>query len=163
DNPDLQPREREAPAEGLRPRPPQERSCLTQVVQVTKSAPIVTWSRSSPSSLRAAPRGRSMRTGAIWRGLPPSSAGRPRRRRSRVEEVERYTAALRAEGLSAATIARRTASARTFFRHLQLIGARDDNPAAAVALPRRTRRLPRTLSAGEAERLIEAAKGITPR
>ena len=40
---------------------------------------------------------------------------------------------------------------------------RADNPAAELALPRRTRRLPRTLSAGEAERLIEAANGASPR
>jgi integrase/recombinase XerD len=79
------------------------------------------------------------------------------------EELEEYTAGLRAEGLSAATIARRTAAARTFFRHQQLIGARTDNPAAAVVLPRRTRTLPRTLSPGEAERLIGAAAGVSPR
>jgi integrase/recombinase XerD len=80
-----------------------------------------------------------------------------------IDELERYTAELRARGLSAGTIARRTAAARTFFRHLQLIGSRADNPAAEIALPRRTRKLPRTLSAGEAERLIDAANGITPR
>jgi integrase/recombinase XerD len=80
-----------------------------------------------------------------------------------VEELERYAAQLRADGLSAATIARRIAAARSFFRHQQLVGARADDPAAAVALPRRTRRLPRTLSPGEAERLIEAAGGVSPR
>ncbi len=79
------------------------------------------------------------------------------------EELEEYTAGLRADGLSAATIARRTAAARSFYRHQQLIGARVDNPAAAVALPRRTRTLPRTLSPGEAERLIAAANGVAPR
>jgi integrase/recombinase XerD len=78
-------------------------------------------------------------------------------------DLERYTARMRADGLSAATIARRTAAARTFFRHLQLVGARQDNPAAELALPRRGRKLPRTLSAGEAERLIEAASGAGPR
>ena len=61
------------------------------------------------------------------------------------------------EGLSPATLARKTAAARSFFRHLQLVGARADNPAAEVSLPRRTRKLPRTLSPGEAERLIDAA------
>jgi integrase/recombinase XerD len=80
-----------------------------------------------------------------------------------VDDLERYTAQLRADGLSAATLARRAASARSFFRHLQLVGARADNPAAELALPRRTRKLPRTLSAGEAERLIAAANGVTPR
>jgi integrase/recombinase XerD len=80
-----------------------------------------------------------------------------------VDELETYAATMRADGLSAATIARRVAAARSFFRHQQLVGARADDPAAAVALPRRTRRLPRTLSPGEAERLIDAANGVTPR
>jgi integrase/recombinase XerD len=90
-----------------------------------------------------------------WLGRPVSTAT--------LDDLETYTAGLRADGLSTATLARRTAAARTFFRHLQLIGAREDNPAAEVALPRRTRKLPQTLSAGEAERLIEAASGTTPR
>src|SRR6478672_1631934 len=80
-----------------------------------------------------------------------------------LEELERYTAQLRADGLSGATIARRTAAARSFYRHQQLLGAREDNPAAAVQLARRVRALPKTLSPGEAERLIDAAAGTQPR
>lgn len=80
-----------------------------------------------------------------------------------LEDLERYTAQLRADGLSPATIARRTAATRSFFRHQQLLGARLDNPAAAVALPRRPKQLPKTLSTGEAVRLIEAAAGTEPR
>ncbi|MEI8105867.1 MAG: tyrosine recombinase [Actinomycetes bacterium] len=80
-----------------------------------------------------------------------------------LDELEQYTAKLRDDGLSTATVARRTAAARTFFRHLQLVGARGDNPAAELELPRRTRKLPRTLSPAEAERLIEAANAATPR
>ncbi len=80
-----------------------------------------------------------------------------------VEELERCLAQLRADGLAGSTIARRTAAARSFYKHLQLIGRRSDNPAAAVSLPRRARTLPKTLSAGEAERLIEAAQGTQPR
>ena len=80
-----------------------------------------------------------------------------------LDDLERYTAQMRADGLSGATIARRTAAVRSFFRHQQLLGVRDDNPAAAVALPRRTRRLPKTLSPGEVVRLIEAANGVAPR
>ena len=63
-----------------------------------------------------------------------------------LEELERYTASLRADGLAATTIARRTAAARSFFRQQQLLGLRDDNPAAAVKLPRRAKPLPKTLS-----------------
>ena len=79
------------------------------------------------------------------------------------EELERWLAELRAAGLSASTVARRIAALRAFFRHQMLIGARDDNPAAALRLPRRIRKLPRTLSPAEAERLIDAAVGTTPR
>jgi integrase/recombinase XerD len=79
------------------------------------------------------------------------------------EDLERYLAELRANGLAPTTIARRAASLRSFFRHQVLVGARAENPAAELPLPRRARRLPRTLSPGEAERLIEAAKGTTPR
>jgi integrase/recombinase XerD len=77
--------------------------------------------------------------------------------------IERYLAGLRAAGRAGSTIARRLAALRAFYRHEQLIDVRDDNPAAGIPPPRRSRRLPRTLSAGEAERLVEAAAGTTPR
>jgi integrase/recombinase XerD len=79
------------------------------------------------------------------------------------EEIENYLAELRAAGRSGATLARRLAALRSFYKHQALVGAREDNPAAAVPPPRRARKLPRTLSPGEAERLIEAAAGTTPR
>jgi integrase/recombinase XerD len=90
-----------------------------------------------------------------WLGAAPSGAT--------TEQLESYVAQLRADGLSPATIARRLASLRSLYRHLMLLGARADNPAAELASPRRVRRLPRTLSPSEAERLIEAANGTTPR
>jgi integrase/recombinase XerD len=95
--------------------------------------------------------------GAIagWLGRPLGTAT--------AEELERYLAELRASGLSNATIARRAAATRSFFRHLALLGTRADNPAAELDLPRRTRRLPRTLSVGEVTRLIDASAGTTPR
>lgn len=77
--------------------------------------------------------------------------------------IERYLAELRAAGLAGSTIARRLAALRAFYRHEQLIGARLDNPAAEIPAPRRVRRLPRTLSASEAERLVDAAVGTSPR
>ncbi|HET9673405.1 MAG TPA: tyrosine recombinase [Gaiellaceae bacterium] len=90
-----------------------------------------------------------------WLGAAPSGAT--------TDQLESYVAQLRADGLSPATIARRLASLRSLYRHLMLLGARADNPAAELASPRRVRRLPRTLSPSEAERLIEAANGTTPR
>jgi integrase/recombinase XerD len=98
---------------------------------------------------------RDLRALADWLGGPPSKAT--------TDDLERWLAELRAAGLSPATIARRVAAVRSFFQHLILLGARTDSPAAALELPRRRRRLPRTLSAAEAQRLIEAAPGTTPR
>jgi integrase/recombinase XerD len=92
---------------------------------------------------------------STWLGRSPASAT--------TEELERWIAEQRAASLAPTTIARRTAAARSFFRHLGLLGVRADNPAAEVELPRRRRRLPRTLSVSEVERLIEAAAGTTPR
>jgi integrase/recombinase XerD len=79
------------------------------------------------------------------------------------DELRTYLAELRADGLSPATISRRVSAARAFFAHQVLLGARADNPAAELETPRRRPKLPRTLSPREAERLIEAANGTTPR
>src|SRR6476469_5184413 len=79
------------------------------------------------------------------------------------DELQTHLAELRARGLAPATIARRLSAARSFFAHQVLLGARPDNPAAEIDAPRRQRKLPRTLSPREAERLIEAAAGTTPR
>jgi integrase/recombinase XerD len=112
------------------------------------------------SAARLAPRTvdayrRDLTAFGTWLGHAPSTAT--------VEELERYVSELRAQGLAATTIARRIAAIRSFYRHEVLIGKRADNPAADVGLPRRARKLPRTLSPGEAERLVEAANGTTPR
>jgi integrase/recombinase XerD len=79
------------------------------------------------------------------------------------EDIETWLSDLRARGQAPASGARRAAAARAFYRHLVLLGLREDNPAAEIALPRRRARLPRTLSPGEVERLIAAANGTTPR
>ena len=112
------------------------------------------------SAARLAPRTveayrRDLTVLAAWLGRPLVSAT--------TEELERWIAELRADGLARSTFAGRVASMSSFFRHLVLIGAVSENPAAELELPRRIRRLPRTLSPGEAERLIEAAAGTTPR
>ena len=75
------------------------------------------------------------------------------------EDLERYLAELRAAGLSAATIARRVAAVRSFFRHQQLLGTRDDNPGAELDLPRRPRRLPDPPKRAEVEKTLDALEG----
>jgi integrase/recombinase XerD len=112
------------------------------------------------STARLAPRTveayrRDLAAFAAWLGASPAHAT--------PLELAAYVAQLRADGLAPTTIARRVAALRSFYRHQVLLGARPDNPAAELDLPRRRRALPRTLSPGEAERLIEAAAGTTPR
>ncbi|MDX6454238.1 MAG: integrase/recombinase XerD, partial [Gaiellaceae bacterium] len=112
------------------------------------------------STARLAPRTveayrRDLAAFAAWLGASPA--------RATPAELAAYVAQLRADGLAPTTIARRVAALRSFYRHQVLLGARPDNPAAELDLPRRRRALPRTLSPGEAERLIEAAAGTTPR
>jgi integrase/recombinase XerD len=88
-------------------------------------------------------------------GKPVSSAA--------TDDLNVYLAELRADGLAPATISRRISAARSFFAHQVMLGERTDNPAAELEAPRRRRKLPRTLSPREAERLIEAAAGTAPR
>ena len=92
---------------------------------------------------------------AVFLGRSPSSAT--------PDEVQAWLADLRGRGLAPASIARKAAAARSFFRHLVLLGVRDENPAADIALPRRRTKLPRSLTPGEIERLLDAANGTTPR
>jgi integrase/recombinase XerD len=112
------------------------------------------------SSARLAPRTveayrRDLANLEAWLGGSPAD--------STPDQLAAYVAQLRADGLAATTIARRVAALRSFYRHQVLLGARPDNPAAELELPRRRRALPRTLSPGEVERLIDAATGTTPR
>ena len=92
---------------------------------------------------------------SAWLGGSPADAT--------TDQLAAYVATMRADGKAATTISRRIAAVRSFYRHQVLLGARTDNPAAELELPRRRRTLPRTLSPGEAERLIAAAAGTTPR
>jgi len=79
------------------------------------------------------------------------------------DEVQAWLTDLRARGLAPASIARKAAAARSFYRHLVLLGVREENPAADIALPRRRTKLPRSLTPGEVERLLAAANGVAPR
>ena len=110
-------------------------------------------SRRSPRTVDAYRR--DLASLASFRGGPAGDAT--------LDDLERWVAEMRAKGLAATTVARRVSAVRAYFRHLVLIGAREHNPAAALPLPKRGRTLPRVLSPGETERLIEAATGSTPR
>ncbi len=55
-----------------------------------------------------------------------------------------------------ASVARRTASLRTFFAYLVREGVRDDDPAARLRTPKKPQDLPRVLSVEEVEAVLEA-------
>jgi len=67
-----------------------------------------------------------------------------------------YLVALHEQGYSAATIARRLATLRSFFRFGQREGWVEGNPAKPLRNPRRGRRLPHVLTTEEVEKLLNA-------
>jgi integrase/recombinase XerD len=73
-------------------------------------------------------------------------------------DLERYIVHLDAIGLSRATRARRLSAVRQFYRFAYEEGWRADNPAVRIKGPARQKRLPKTLSEEEVERLLTAAR-----
>ena len=59
------------------------------------------------------------------------------------------------------SIARKLSALRSFFRYLVREGVLSVNPAEAVATPKRSRYLPKTLSVDEATALMERGHGVT--
>ncbi|MEL6266288.1 MAG: tyrosine recombinase [Pseudomonadota bacterium] len=71
--------------------------------------------------------------------------------------IERYLAALEAEGRAPATRARRLSAIRRFCRFALSEGWREDDPAARLSGPRPARRLPGTLDVAAVDRLLATA------
>ncbi len=72
-------------------------------------------------------------------------------------DIEGYLISLDADGMSRATRARRLSAIRQFYRFAFEEGWRADNPAIQIKGPGRDKRLPKTLSEDEVERLLSAA------
>jgi integrase/recombinase XerC len=70
--------------------------------------------------------------------------------------IRAWQATLADRGLAATSVAGRLSAARSFYRNALREGWVDANPLAAVRAPRRPRRLPRVLSADQAEALVTA-------
>jgi integrase/recombinase XerD len=64
--------------------------------------------------------------------------------------------------LAAATLARKLACLRSFYRHLRREGTIAHDPTAELHGPRKTQRLPRVLSRDEVARLLREPKGTEP-
>jgi integrase/recombinase XerD len=63
---------------------------------------------------------------------------------------------------STATIHRKTACLRSFYRHVRREGLVDSDPTATVSPPRRSRKLPHVLTRGEIDRLLSQPRGMEP-
>jgi integrase/recombinase XerD len=63
---------------------------------------------------------------------------------------------------SAATIHRKTACLRSFYKHLRREELVAEDPTASLTAPRRGRKLPQVLSHGEVNRLLEQPRGTEP-
>src|SRR4051794_32788201 len=63
---------------------------------------------------------------------------------------------------SAATLHRKAACLRSFYRHLRRENLLTDDPTAALSSPRRGKRLPEVLTRGEVQALLQSPKGSDP-
>jgi site-specific recombinase XerD len=79
-----------------------------------------------------------------------------------VRALRRYAASLTERGRAPATVARKLAALRSFFRAQVEIGARAENPADLLGSPKRANRLPRVLKAAEVAALLDRIPQTTP-
>jgi integrase/recombinase XerD len=63
---------------------------------------------------------------------------------------------------STATIHRKSACLRSFYRHVRREGLRESDPTATLSPPRRSRKLPHVLTRGEIDRLLAQPRGAEP-
>jgi integrase/recombinase XerD len=63
---------------------------------------------------------------------------------------------------STATVHRKTACLRSFYRHVRREGLRDSDPTATLTPPRRSRKLPHVLTRAEIDRLLAQPRGTEP-
>lgn len=75
------------------------------------------------------------------------------------DDIEAYLIACDQDGLAKSTRARRLSAIKQLYRFAFEEGLRLDNPAVQIAGPGRDKRLPRTLTIEEVDRLLTAAEG----
>jgi integrase/recombinase XerD len=113
--------------------------------------------------MMSAERGASANTLSAYRGDIIDFAENCARRgsdlkRATREHVRAHLALLSAAALKASSQSRKLSALRRFYAFLYGEGIRRDDPCGAVDAPRLSRPLPKVLSAGEALKLVEAAR-----
>ncbi|HEY5317998.1 MAG TPA: tyrosine recombinase [Solirubrobacteraceae bacterium] len=76
--------------------------------------------------------------------------------------LRRYAASLSERGQAPATVARKLAALRGFFRALVELGERGDNPAELLSSPKRPQTLPHVLKAADIAALLDRIPATTP-
>ena len=69
-------------------------------------------------------------------------------------DVRAFLAGLRSSGYSKATMARKLAALRSFYRHLVRVGSMEASPASVIRTPRQDKRLPKCLDEQQIEALM---------
>jgi integrase/recombinase XerC len=77
--------------------------------------------------------------------------------------VRAYLAFLSERGVSRATVARKLAAVRSFYREMERQGVMTVNPASLVATPKQEKRLPKPMSQHDVTALLDGAFGPGPR
>jgi integrase/recombinase XerC len=72
------------------------------------------------------------------------------------QDLREYQSALQEAGYARATIARKLASLRSFYKFAQRQGIASGNPAKPLRNPRRQRKLPHVLTSADIDRLLQA-------
>ncbi|MFM7207711.1 MAG: tyrosine recombinase [Planctomycetaceae bacterium] len=99
---------------------------------------------------------RDLRDFTAWlAGRSPATLG--------VRDLGDYLAALAAKGLARASVARQSATLKTFYAFLQLEGVVAESPAELLTAARRDDAIPGTLSPDQVDRLLAAPEGTSPR
>ena len=117
--------------------------------------------------MMSAERGASPNTLGAYRRDILDFAGRCARTRTSLKDAERthvrsFLESLAAANLKTSSQARKLSALRRFYAFLYAEGIRPDDPSGSVESPRLSRPLPKVLSADEALRLVEAARGESP-
>ena len=79
-------------------------------------------------------------------------------RNAKQADIEAYLVSCKSEGLAKSTIARRLSAIKQLYRFAFEEKYREDNPAIRIRGPGREKKLPKTLSVAEVDRLLEAAR-----
>lgn len=108
--------------------------------------------------MMSAERGASINTLSAYRRDLLDFCARGDARRATRDDVKRHLASLSASGTAGSSQARKLSALRQFFGFLFAEGIRKDDPTSAIDAPRRQRPLPKILTRGDVDALIEAAR-----